>query len=299
MVEASLLADRQTIGAAPPTGAAHEPGSSTVASAFTWGVWAILSLMAVRFVWLSGSVVPFVDDWNFVPHALGAVPFSLSWLWEQFLEHRAPLHRLLGYLSYRAFGLDDRPILLLDVGLLCLLAAVLMWAVRKVRGRPSYADAFFPMVLLHPGHVETFYWAATNTYVLATFLAVVVMVIFFVTGARFTPGSAAIAGACLVLLTLSHGFGLLYAACFSFGLGGFGIWLVRSADPVDRRAGRILLAAVGLTLAIIALYFVGYKLKTGVMKPGSELGPVAIVKSTLEFMVQAFGCGGGPPTIGR
>ena len=208
------------------------------ASAFIWGVWALMTLIALRFGWRYGSPVPFWEEWLYVPYAVGETPISLSWLWEQHAEHRAPLHKLLICGSFRAFGLDERPILLLDVGLLAVLAGALMWAVRRVRGSWSYADAFFPLILLNLGHAETFYWAATNVYVLATFLTGMVLVTLYVTGSRLTPRSAAFIGSCLVLLTLTFGGGLLYAACLAAGLGLAGLLRLRSPDPSARgRAG--------------------------------------------------------------
>src|ERR1700751_4217237 len=64
---------------------------SAPASAIVWGVWIVMSLMAMRFAWSYGSRVPMWEEWLYVPCVLGAEPFSLSWLWEQYLEHRYPL----------------------------------------------------------------------------------------------------------------------------------------------------------------------------------------------------------------
>jgi hypothetical protein len=194
-----------------PSAADRSLGEASLwpASAFVWGVWAVMSLMALRFAWRDGSVVPFLEEWLYVPCVLGAEPFSLSWLWEQYLEHRYPLHKLICYASFSAFGLDERPILLLDIGLFSLLAAALIWAVRRVRGYATYADAFFPMVLLHLGHAESFYWAAPNTYVMCTFLAGMVLVVLYVGGGAFTGRTASLAGVWLVLIALCKGLGVV------------------------------------------------------------------------------------------
>jgi hypothetical protein len=255
-----------------------------------------MAFEALRFAWRFGSEVPFWEEWLYVPYAIGETPISLSWLWEQSFEHRTPLHKLLIFGSFSVFGLDERPILLLDVGLLALLAAAMIWAVRRVRGGTSYADAFFPFVLLNFGHAETFYWAGTNVYVLATLLSGMILVTLYVTGSRLTSRSAALVGACLVLLTLTFGGGLIYAACMSCGLGYFGLRLIRSTDPADRRAGRILLASVGLVLMIVALYFVGYR-KSSFSKTAGEfrMGPAAVVKMTITFLTAAFSWGGWGP----
>jgi hypothetical protein len=97
-----------------------------------------------------------------------------------------------------------------------------------------------------------------------------------------------------VLLPLAHGGGLLYAACLSCGLSGFGVWLIRSADPAERRVGRVLLASVGITLLIVCAYFVGYR-SIRFARPTGDVGtgPLAALKMALRFLTMAFGAGGG------
>jgi hypothetical protein len=253
-----------------------------------------MSLMALRFAWRCGSIVPLWEEWLYVPCVLGVEPFSLSWLWEQYLEHRYPLHKLVCYVSFSAFGLDERPILLLNVGLFSLLAAALIAAVRRVRGRTVYADAFFPMALLHLGHYQCFYWAATNTYAMSSFLAGMVLVILYMGGGRFTARTAAAAGVCLVLLPLCHGFGLMYAAGLSIGLSGIGLVSSRSEEPTDRRTGRVLLAFSGLALLIVALNFVGYE-RSRTMTPTGDPRLRTILRGMIGFLLTPFGVGGSYP----
>ena len=105
--------------------------------------------------------------------------------------------------SFSAFGLDERPVLLLDVGLsLYPRRGADLGGAQGSGDRSSYADTFFPMVLLHFGHAETFYWAGTVVYVMTTFLVGMILVILFANGSRFTPLTAAMVGVCLLLLPL-------------------------------------------------------------------------------------------------
>lgn len=294
-MQIATLSDQRTIGSAAADRPLEE--SSRPASVFVWSVWALIFLSALRFAWRCGSPVPHFEDWFWVPYVLGETPISLSWIWEQYFEHRAPLLKLLLYGSFSVFGLDERPILFLNVGLFGLLALAMMWAVRKVRGRSIYSDAFFPLALLNLGHAETFFWAGTFVYVATTFLCGMILVILFVTGSRLTVRSATLAGICLVLLPLCFGGGLVYAACMSWGLGYFGLGLIRSEDYGDRKAGWILLAFVGITLLIVALYFVGYRdPRFGPMMVGKAgRSPVTVLKITLKFLTEVFGWGGRYP----
>jgi hypothetical protein len=243
--------------------------------------------------------VPYLEDWLLIPQALAAAPFTPSWLWEQYFEHRAPLHKLVVCGSFRTFGLDERPVLLLDVGLFALLAAALIAAVRRVRGRPSYSDAFFPMVLLHFGHFETFTWAGTIVYVMTTFLVGMILILIFLNGSRFTPRAATLAGVCLVLLPLTYGGGVLYAACLSCGLSGLGWVQLRSADAGDRRAGRILIGFAAISLVIVALTFAGYQGTRFSKVPGDfRSTPVAVLKTTVKFLTASFGFAVREPYFG-
>src|SRR5947208_2221143 len=81
-----------------------------------------------------------------------------------------------------------------------------------LRGRLVYADALFPLVLLNVGQGESFLWAGTLAYVLTTFLLGVVLVTLLLTGSRLSALSATGIGVCLILLILTMGGGLVYAA---------------------------------------------------------------------------------------
>jgi hypothetical protein len=109
-------------------------------------------LVALVFVATYGANVPYGDDWwGWLPPIHKGQPITLSWLWSRHgdtTEHRYPMQKLLLVGLYRITG-DVRGGMVFDVLILGALAFALILAARRVRGRSSYADAFFPLVLLN------------------------------------------------------------------------------------------------------------------------------------------------------
>src|SRR5262245_50203069 len=123
----------------------------TVGAGLT-AVWAAATLLAVGFALRFGHDAPWADEWEFVPALVGDEP-GVPWLWTQHNEHRLPLPRLL-YLGLFHLTLDFRTGMLLQVAVLSGLAWGVMRLTETIRSRPAWADAFFPLILLHPGHAE-------------------------------------------------------------------------------------------------------------------------------------------------
>src|SRR4051812_30516818 len=136
--------------------------------------WALATLGAVAFVAVIGTNAPYADEWEFVPALVGEEP-ALPWLWQQHNEHRLPLPRAI-YLALFTLTHDFRAGMLLQVAMLSALALYLMRLAEQLRGRPHWADAFFPVSLLHTGHWENFVMGYQLCFalfaVLATGLAV-------------------------------------------------------------------------------------------------------------------------------
>src|SRR5262249_16851194 len=148
-----LLLDRP--GAAEVRIQPTEPAGWCV-QVFVWGVWAGMSVLALALVWRYGSFLPFVDDFAFIPFLTGEVPVTPRWLWSLLNEHRVPLPRLILLSLLRLSDGDFRVGMVLNVTVFSALAAGLIRGARQVRGAASYADAFFPILLLNPSHAPTF-----------------------------------------------------------------------------------------------------------------------------------------------
>ena len=151
--------------------------------------------------------------------------------------------------------------MLLNIALVSALAAAFISLARRVRGgRTAYADALFPLALMHAGHWENFFWAWQATQVIPTVLPCIVLYCLVADPWLVRMRSAFVAGVCTVLLPLSGGNGLIFAPPLA-------LWLAYTALRRSRAGSNkaaalntaILLGSVLITCGLTALYFVGYQ----------------------------------------
>jgi hypothetical protein len=254
-------------------------------------VWAVLTAAALAFVLAFGTNTPYADEWEFVPVLTGHEP-ALPWLWTQHNEHRLPLPRLVYYV---VFQLTDsfRSGMVLQVAMLSALSLALTRFAAKLRGRPHWADAFFPVSLLHVGHWENLLMGYQLCFVLFTLLVTGIGVTALRTTRETAFRSGVTAGVLALMLSLCGGFGLVVA------LPVCG-WLAYLA-VIAGRTGPRWQAAVLVGLAVLPLlylwaYQAGYERPTHgfpperVPQPG-EGGPRAVGRVTAQTLAMAFGIG--------
>ena len=269
------------------------PADRTLEPACGWfvlGTWLILTVVALGFVTVYGNRTPRWEDWFFVPFVTGARRVDLSWLWESVRGHRVPISKLVFIACYSLFGFNSKPILYLNVLLFSALSLGLLWAIRKVRGRWSYADAFFPIVLLNLGHAETFSWAQTFAYLSATCLETLLLIIIVTHRGALNRMSLVLAGASLVLLPLTFGGGLIFAAMMVPWMVYQGWAVKETIEPSSRRLQPVALAAASTTVMIIGLYFVGYRAFNAARDERYvQPGLFAYAKTALKYLASGFG----------
>ena len=252
---------------------------------FVWGVWVVMLLAALCLVETYGSSVPFFDEWHIVPFLIGEA-VKPEWLWEQHNEHRIPLPKLLLLALYSASGGDFRAGMVFNVLALAGLAFFLIRSAAKLRGRASCADAFFPVALLQWGHAENFLWSWQVVFVLPTVIAGALLVVIVRAKSGLTWRSALQAGVCLLALPLCGANGLLLLLPLGLWLGITGAVRWRARGPGGKRAGAIALAAALGSLALAALYFIGYR-KTREGLPTPRLR--SVIGGALQFIAGGFG----------
>ncbi|MEO5896001.1 MAG: hypothetical protein ABIS06_09895 [Vicinamibacterales bacterium] len=228
-------------------------------------VWAVWAGMLALFLWSYlpiSSPVPLAEDWYTVPLVTGHQVDLTAWLWEQNNEHRMPVARLLLLGALKASRGDYRAGGLLNLALLATVAAGLMLFVRHLRGGiTEISDAFFPLTLLHFGHSVDALFPFQITYVLSLAVIIALGCTLFLPQSVSSPRAAAVAGGSLLLLPLSGFIGLLFVpplAAYLFHAG----WCTRSGARgwrANRPVGNWLLFASAATVALAALYFVGYE----------------------------------------
>jgi hypothetical protein len=201
--------------------------------------------------------IPQYEDWTLVPAVTGHEHHLLSWLWSQNNEHRVPLPRLVLLLVLRAAHANFRSGMLLNIGLMALLAAAMMLAVRSFRGGETrYSDAFFPVAALNIGHWENLYWSWQLTFVLAVFLAGILLLVLLSDPEMRERRSAYVAGAALIAEPLCGGTGLLYVPLLALWTLWLGIRALRGR--VRGGSGIILVVSAVFSLVLSGVYFVSY-----------------------------------------
>ena len=283
-----LVPERGHSQAAPRSYVAH----------VVWLFWELLFVLALAWVYQYGSRIPLMEDWFAIDFLTGKRQLTLNNLWAQgWADHRSPLPGLLFVLELKLFGPNVLPLLYLELILCGVLSAGLIWAARQVRGWTDYADAFFPVLLLHFGHAETFLWAGTLAYVMTTFFVGCFLIIQVVTRWRPGPRAALAAGTCLVLLPLCYGGGCAYTPFLALSLGCSGFRLLRSPQRGGRTAGGLCLFFALLAVLLLAAYLYDYKLATHEVNEDAPapLTPAAVVNSTLRFITMGFGPAVRPP----
>lgn len=247
-------------------------------------VWAVLTLGAFGFVAVIGTNAPYADEWEFVPALLGDEPAG-PWLWQQHNEHRMVMPRAV-YLALFKLTRDFRAGMVLQVAMLSALALFLMHLADQLRTRPHWADAFFPVSLLHIGHWENFVMGYQICFVLFAVLATGLVVVALRTTKANAFRSGVTAGVLALLLALTGGSGLVVVPPVS-------AWLVYVALSVWWGRAKVrailILALAVLPLVYLGVYFSEYHRPAHHPAPSSD--PIAVGQVAGEVLAVSFGIG--------
>jgi hypothetical protein len=272
-----------------PTGVAlprAEPTAATrvwPARIFVGGVWLVLTLGLLAYVFHYGSNVPFFDDWHLVPYITGDLPVTLEYLWSQHGDHRVPLSRLLLFGLGKLCGYDFRCGMVFDVFALSAASLALIATSRHLRGRLSFADAFFPLLLLNPGQWEVYLWCWIAQLTLPITLALIVLAVIARCGFRPSGWATLVVGLLVLAMPLADSAGLAFVPALTLWLVAAGLCrLRRSTSPLAALPLAFAVAAVGL----LVVYFIGYtRVQGGEGNPGIP----AALRTTVEFLSMGIG----------
>lgn len=251
---------------------------------FVIATWLAMTVALAWFVGSYGRNLAYMEDWDLVPVLAGHRAFGVGWLLEQTVEHRYVLAKALLYPIWLASGGDFRSSMAVDAALLAALALGFILVARALRGRTAFADAFFPLVLLHWGHAETLVFFLQICFVLPVVLVSgAALLIATRAWERSRLATVALAGA-IALLPLNGAMGLLLAPPLA-------VWAVYAAWA--RRRGAAWLAVASAATALLsALYFVGYR--AAAFPRTVARTPTGTISTTLEALSIAVGPAGAP-----
>jgi hypothetical protein len=235
----------------------------------------------------STSIVPYGDEVHTVTASL-----TPSWLWAQHAEHRIPLPKLIWLGVLKLTDYDFRVGNLLHV---LAVGAVVFLMVRfagSLRGRTSYADAFFPLAMLNFGQALNFLWWWQVNQTLAPLVACLLLLLIASRDTRVSFRNIVLAGFCLILLPLCGPGGLLYPLALSLWLG---FWCLINCSPGETTRYRKPLVAFGLGAAavlLVGLCFYGYDLEgtaQGSHQDFNAVGLRATLVTTIKILSISLG----------
>jgi hypothetical protein len=234
-----------------------------------------------------GTNVAYWDEWDLAPVLSGSDPVTAQWLWAQHNEHRIALPKLIFLGMSQLMPANYRKVILYtDVLLLAGCAAALVSVARRLRGQAHWADAFFPLALLHWGHWENLLIAFQVDFVVSTALACVFLLLV-ARRARGPSGPTWLFGlGCVVALPLCGANGMAYMPPLALWLGYAAY--VRGQSSGKAASYRLLVAALPAALAglLVFLYFHGYQRPSHHPAPSS---PWAVARTTLQFLGASLG----------
>jgi hypothetical protein len=224
-----------------------------------WTVWALMVVAGLWFTAAYAHTMPYGDDWVYLPVLAGEQPVSLAWLWCPHNEHRIPLPRSLYLGLMMLSGFDFRAPPFFNIMALSGLSLAMMLGARRMRGRTSLYDAFFPLLLLHWAHCENIVWGFQIQFITSVVLAGAVLLQIVRCGPQLSLRSAVLLTACLALLGLCGLNGLAYLPAMACWLAFAGVCRWRGREPHARRDGLLIIGLAGSLLALVAGYFVGLR----------------------------------------
>jgi hypothetical protein len=262
---------------------APAPAATSRTRRILLALWAAPTVLAVAFVFSLGSNCPNADEWEFVPALLNKEPLG-PWLWAQHNEHRLPLPRLVYWMLFQ-FTHDFRAGSLLQIAILSATSLAMMSLAARLRGAPHWADAFFPVSLLHVGHWENLLIGYNICFAFIQALETAIGVIAIRTTRETAFRSGVAAGVLMCLLCLCGGGGVVTAMPVAAWLAYLAFTRVR----MNRIDASILILLSAFPAVYLALYLQGYH------KPGHHPdvgeGGADVLRVAAQVLSIGFGSG--------
>lgn len=249
-------------------------------------VWLAQAYLLYDFIQIVGVNLPYYDEWEMIPVLTGNQAISFEWLWAQHNEHRIVLPRLIYLLVQWVGRYDFRAGMFFDAALLSLTAAACIVMARRLRGSVSYADAFFPLLLLHWGQSENLNWSFQIAFIAVAVLTVVALLLLTNPG-RLSFRAALGLGICTFALPLTGGAGLALVPALGLCtlVSAWDLWRVQPKRV--RQWLPVLSLALG-AFVLMGFYFVGYERPA---KHPVSPGWSSTFEATLQLLTISFGAG--------
>jgi len=255
------------------------------APAFVLVVFAAMLAAAHVFVARYSSTIPLWDDLEWAPYIHAKSHIPADWWWSPFNEHRIPLPRVFFLALMRTYQ-DFRSGMYFDVYLLGAVALAMILLARKLRGRTSYTDAFFPLLWLTWGNYENLLMMHQISLILPSAITCVLLMLFTVRPQPPGWKKSLVIGLCLFSLPLCGAPGLTPAPAITLWLLYTGWRRYRSEEAGARASGVVLLTSAVATIALIAFYFYDFE---NPRQESYSKDPLGTLLQSLMFLALGFG----------
>jgi len=178
----------------------------------------IVALLALLFFIFHSRPYPKSDDWHLVtPLAFSNVGEFVSWLFEQHVDHRIPMQRLIQFSLAQASGYDMRVLMAFNAILALISSTFLVRSAYLLRGRYSIGDMIIPLIILTPAAGYSM-WAVHLSFLSSVLF---ISITLFALARHQVYGrqvDAMIAFLCLALLPFCGMNGAIFSTVISAGL---------------------------------------------------------------------------------
>lgn len=242
--------------------AVFRPAGSLGARLVVLGCWAAMVLAGLWFVGQRGFWLPWRDDYGYVVKVVaGNQPLTPSWLWESYGDNRIPLAKTMSAALLPASGWDFRAGAFANVVALGAVAFASLWVAARIRGRPSCADAVFPLLLLSWSQWETLAWSILLPWVVAEVVLLSLLLLIASRRRYETPTMALLAAGVIAFLPVLGPSTLAYVPALAVWLGYLALHLWKKPTGQSRLLAVTVGVFLAIALALVVLYFAGFELE--------------------------------------
>jgi glycosyltransferase involved in cell wall biosynthesis len=231
--------------------------AAMAAPVFVWATWLGMTVAGWVFVKRYGSSIPFWDDLEIAPYVGRQSYVPLEWFWRGHNEHRIAIPKLI-FLGLMRLYEDFRALMWCQVFLLSLVALAMILTARRLRGRTSYTDAFFPLLWLTWGNASNLLMGFQVSLILPSAITCAILMLMVARPGVPRLGTMLCIGLCLLSLPLNGAPGLTPAPALVVWLAYSGWMAWRSPEAGARRVAWAAWIFAAATTALIGLYFVDF-----------------------------------------
>ncbi len=250
------------------------------AAVVVWGAWVATSVAVLAYTARFSSDMPLWDEDQYVPVLAGEKPASLAWFFERHADHVIPIPKAI-YLATAMPFRDFRTPAICGALMLVAAAAIVLLAIRHVRGRTHWSEVIIPLTTLHWGQAGNLLFGAQVQVMASTLLQATAFALMLRPSGVPTGRTLVAFAACLLALPFCGGQGLALVPALAL----WPLWLAwKETGPARSR----LIAAGALPMLVSVAMIVFHR-------PAFETttDPARVGRTALQFIGMAAGPIGG------